>query len=106
MTEEELVTKILQLRNRNWIQEQINLQIEIQYQNTASFESLLTYRKNIQLREHFNWLVWSLAQFYYHQKPSENIFNLPKINSRKWTDGFEFNGVYIRVLPYEDSYYI
>lgn len=31
---------------------------------------------------------------------------LPKSNAKKWTDGFEFKGLFIKVLPYEEAYYI
>ena len=31
---------------------------------------------------------------------------LPKTNSTKWSEGFNFKGVYFRVLPYEDAKHI
>jgi hypothetical protein len=31
---------------------------------------------------------------------------LPKVGSKSWSDGFEYKGVYIRVMPYEDAKYI
>ena len=57
------------------------------------------------MREHFNWLVWSAAQFYFSSK-YEHLNHLPKVNLRKWYDGFEYKGVFIRVLPYEDAYFV
>jgi hypothetical protein len=31
---------------------------------------------------------------------------LPKVGSKIWSDGFEFKGVYVRVLPFEDSKFV
>ncbi len=31
---------------------------------------------------------------------------LPKVGSKAWADGFEYKGVYVRVMPYEDAKYI
>ncbi len=57
------------------------------------------------MKEHFNWLTWALAQSYFH-KNLDSQFNLPKHNNKKWTDGFEWKGLFIRVLPYEDAYFV
>ena len=48
-----------------------------------------------------------MAQFYFAQMPWEGkTINLPKPNTKKWVDGFEFNGVFFKVLPYEEAYYV
>lgn len=31
---------------------------------------------------------------------------LPKVGSKAWTEGFEFKGVFIKVMPYEDAKYV
>ena len=31
---------------------------------------------------------------------------LPKVGSKAWSEGFEYKGVYVKVMPYEDSKYI
>ena len=31
---------------------------------------------------------------------------MPKVGSKVWNDGFEYKGVYVRVLPYEDAKFI
>jgi hypothetical protein len=31
---------------------------------------------------------------------------LPKVGSKVWSDGFEFKGVYVRVMPYEDAKFV
>jgi hypothetical protein len=101
----------------------------------------------LQIREHFNWFTWALAQFFFffngsspHYQQFQNgagaaggasstVTNsadnvpgstnsstaasaqgmrsfLPKVGAKAWSDGFEFKGVFIRVLPYEDAQFI
>ena len=105
MCEEELVSKLLQIRNRNWVQDQIKLHTEQNNSSSASLDSLLISRRVVQLREQFVWLVWAIAQYYFLGK-HENKFGLPKTGVKRWTEGFEFKGVFIKVLPYEDAYYL
>ena len=31
---------------------------------------------------------------------------LPKVGSKAWIEGFEYKGVFIKVMPYEDAKYI
>lgn len=31
---------------------------------------------------------------------------LPKVGSKVWSDGFDFKGVYIRVMPFEDAQFV
>jgi hypothetical protein len=62
LSDEEIATKILLLKNRNWIQELIKLNIDLNDINgAASLDSFVTYRKAIQLKEHFNWFIWAVA---------------------------------------------
>jgi hypothetical protein len=59
----------------------------------------------VQLKEHFNWLTWALAQAYLTGKAVKKC-GLPKIQSKSWTEGFEWKGVYVKVLPFEDAYFV
>lgn len=31
---------------------------------------------------------------------------MPKVGSKVWSDGFEFKGVFIKVMPFEDAKYV
>lgn len=31
---------------------------------------------------------------------------LPSPISKKWTEGFNFQGIFVRMLPYSDSYFV
>jgi hypothetical protein len=62
LTEEEIATKILLFKNRNWMQELIKLNLDLNDMSGAnSLDSFVTYRRAIQLREHFTWFVWAVA---------------------------------------------
>jgi len=74
-----LMENILNLSNRNWIKDQINLHIENMNAMQDSLDSLPRQKRSIQLREHFNWLVWSVAQFYF--RTNHNINTEPVIHS-------------------------
>ena len=37
---------------------------------------------------------------------SNSVNWLPKVGSKAWTDGFEYKGVYVKVMPFEDAKYI
>ena len=66
--DEDIAEGILRLRNRNWVREQIQVSQEIFAQTAASFESLKIIRKGMQIKEHFNWLVWAIAHYYFQKK--------------------------------------
>jgi hypothetical protein len=61
----ELMVKLLNLRNRNWVQEQIRMSKRLQNMQPGSFDSLVVTREFLQLREHFNWLVWAVSFYYF-----------------------------------------
>ena len=61
----ELMVKLLNLRNRNWVQEQIKMSKRLSNMQPGSFDSLVVTREFLQLREHFNWLVWAVSFYYF-----------------------------------------
>lgn len=90
-----------------------------------SLESVSLSSKVLLLKEHFNWIVWALAQFYFFFNGSSTHYQslsgateasesttstkrpcLPKVGSKTWSSGFEFKGLHVRVLPYEDAFFI
>jgi hypothetical protein len=40
-----------------------------------------------------------------HAPPQGKVL-LPKVGSKVWSDGFDFKGVHIRVMPFEDAKYV
>ena len=62
----ELMVKLLNLRNRNWVQEQIRMNRKLANMQAGSLDSLVVTREYLQLKEHFNWLAWAVG-FYYFQ---------------------------------------
>jgi len=62
----ELMVKLLNLRNRNWVQEQIRMSRKLANMQAGSLDSLVVTREYLQLKEHFNWLTWAVG-FYYFQ---------------------------------------
>lgn len=94
-----LVEKILSLPPRNWIADQ--------YQNSSQHaDSIQDQRTAILIYEQFNWLVWAVSQYRNSLLEKNKKIGLPKINSNMWQRGFEWKGIYIQILPAEDSYYI
>ena len=62
---DELADNLLQLSNRNWIRDQLKMHTENRMAMQDSLSNLVKQRQALQLREHFSWLVWSVAQFYF-----------------------------------------
>jgi len=67
------MVKVLNLRNRNWLQEQIKMSRRLANMDSGSFDSLVVTREYLQLKEHFNWLVWAVG-YYYFQMPKVDQF--------------------------------
>ena len=100
-----LSLRFLLLNEREW--EKANM---ILFQNILSFRvdtNILLFEKflknRIKLNEHFNWMIWSIAIYYIHCNTNTNLFQeikppLPMNNSDEWSNGFEWKGLYIRVL--------
>mmetsp|Transcript_34656 Transcript_34656/g.53043 ORF Transcript_34656/g.53043 Transcript_34656/m.53043 type:complete len:84 (+) Transcript_34656:501-752(+) len=61
----ELMVKILNLRNRNWVREQIHMSRKMASISPTSFDTLIVTRRYLQLKEHFNWFVWAISFFYF-----------------------------------------
>ena len=104
-------TLLLQLKERNWIKESIELS-EMTLKRIDNDINKILYRL-IKLYEDFNWLVESLATFYYYsvykkedRKFPDNFLNdikLPSLNSIDWFNGFEWKGLFIRIQKYSHS---
>jgi len=150
----ELMVSILTLRNRNWVQEQIKMSRRLANMRPVSFESLVVTREFLQLKEHFNWLVWAVGYYYFQMSRIEQFFQfhqtkqmqnkadgaagqagpnsqrqkqqnmlyheinhllgqvntlkgkLPSPISKKWTEGYTFQGVHFRMLPLSDGQFV
>jgi hypothetical protein len=59
----------------------------------------------VQLKEHFNWIAWALAVAYQSGSHLKKV-GLPKLNSKSWNEGFEWKGIFVKVLPYEDAFFV
>jgi hypothetical protein len=64
----------------------------------------------INIYNHFNWLTWAVSYYYFnsllfnknHWFNSKNN-NLPSYDNLDWIRGFEWKGIYIKVMTYEES---
>ena len=63
--EVELMVQVLNLRNRNWVREQITMSRRLAQMQPGSFDSLVVTREYLQLKEHFNWLLWAVSFYYF-----------------------------------------
>ena len=109
-----LTNKLLNLQERQWYKESINLSDSLKinreniYLEANSFKLYL--RKIINLYNHFNWLTWAVSYYYFnsllfnknHWFNSKNN-NLPSYDNLDWIRGFEWKGIYIKVMTYEQS---
>jgi len=64
----------------------------------------------LKLQEHFNWIIWAISYYYYSLLLTEinstksnyftqEDFGLPPVDHIDWLNGFEWKGIYIRVMP-------
>ena len=109
-----LTNKLLNLQERQWYKESISLSdsLKINRENTyldsSSFSLYLN--KIINLYNHFNWLTWAVSYYYFnsllfnknHWFNSKNN-NLPSYDNLDWIKGFEWKGIYIKVMTYQES---
>ena len=109
-----LTNKLLNLQERQWYKESINLSDSLKinreniYLEANSFNLYL--RKIINLYNHFNWLTWAVSYYYFnsllfnknHWFNSKNN-NLPSYDNLDWVKGFEWKGIYIKVMTYQQS---
>ena len=109
-----LTNKLLNLQERQWYKESINLSDSLKinreniYLDTASFNHYLN--KMVNIYNHFNWLTWAVSYYYFnsllfnknHWFSSKNN-NLPSYDNLDWIKGFEWKGIYIKVMTYQES---
>ena len=104
-----LSVKLLSLNERQWTKANLIL-----FQNILSFRldtNILLFEKflknKIKLNEHFNWIIWSISIYYINNQDTNsnnnNIYQnikppLPLITSDEWTNGFEWKGLYIKLI--------
>ena len=105
---------ILSLPERKWYSELIELSDKfksLRQQKSLDDFFLIEYlHKIIKIYNHFNHLVWALAYFYSNSLflkksywfKNEKI-NLPDFKSLEYVKGFEWKGLYIRVLTYDQA---
>ena len=109
-----LTNKLLNLQERQWYKESISLSDSLKinrentYLETVSFDLYLN--KIINIYNHFNWLTWAVSYYYFnsllfnknHWFNSKNN-NLPAYDNLDWIKGFEWKGIYIKVMTYQES---
>jgi len=62
---DELAESIMALSNRNWIRDQLKMHMENRLAMQSDLSTLPKQKQALQLREHFSWLVWAVAQYYF-----------------------------------------
>ena len=108
------INLLLILPERQWYKELIelsdSLKIKRVKQSLDAFALNEYLNKFIKIYNHFNHLVWAIAYFYsgslLHNKITlfkKEKMNLPSHYSLEWIKGFEWKGLHIRVLTYEQS---
>lgn len=70
---------------------------------SRSLDNLVKHKLLLQLREHFNWLVWAIALQYFRQGGEGG---LPRSSTTRWSEGFEFKGLFVQLLPIEEAYHV
>ena len=112
--ETKIITDLLNLKQRNWYDELINISINIyRAKNKINKYFNQIIEKYILIYEHFNWMIYSLSTYF------KNIFfdnekNMASFNSNNsgfgldnkienWLNGFKWKGLYVKVIPYEKS---
>ena len=105
---------LLILPERQWYKELIelsdSLKIKRVKQSLDSFSLNEYLNKFIKIYNHFNHLVWAIGYFYSNSLLNNKIsafkkekMNLPSHYSLEWIKGFEWKGLHIRALTYEQS---
>ena len=105
---------LLLLPERRWYKELIELSdsLKINRKKHATDPIYLNeyLNKFIKIYNHFNHLVWALGYFYSNSLLfnkskwfKQEKINLPIHYSLEWIKGFEWKGLHIRVLTYEQS---
>ena len=105
---------ILALPERKWYSELMQLSDKFkllrQKKSLDDFFLIEYLNKIIKIYNHFNHLVWALAYYYSNSlflKKSywfkNDKINLPDFKSLEYVKGFEWKGLYIRVLTYDQA---
>ena len=112
-----LVNRLLSLNERQWNKENMLISDSLKAirENYSIMEISLFIkycRKLISLHNHFNWLVWALGYYYcnsllYYKRQWFNSkeWNLPPVEGMDWIRGFEWKGLFIKVLNYNQAKY-
>ena len=106
---------LLNLKERNWIKESIEIS-KIIKENREELDNYLFNKllwKIIKQYKDFDYLVESLSLYYYYSiyKKEGRLFpenflsqtNLPSLTNEDWLNGFEWKGLFIRLQPYNKS---
>ena len=105
-----LTSNLLKLKQRQWLLESIHLSNFIKAERESNFDLSLNKYINqlLLLHNDFNWLIYSLSFIYneylFNNKVNvfgdiNNEYTFPPLDSIDWLNGFEWEGVYIRVIP-------
>ena len=101
---------ILNLPERKWYDELIDLnEFLIKYREKFEMKIFSFYiMKLLKIYEDFNWLVYSISNYYTNIKYRKLAYNkqgidLPEINSDIWKEGFIWKGVHIQIYEGEKN---
>lgn len=56
------------------MQEQIKMGRRLANMQPGSLDTLVVIREYLQLKEHFNWLVWAVSYYYFQMSKIEQFF--------------------------------
>ncbi len=110
-----LVNRLLSLNERQWNKENMLISdslksIREEYPIMEISLFIKYCRKIITLHNHFNWLVWALGYYYsnsllYYKRQwfTSKEWNLPPVEGMDWIRGFEWKGLFIKVIPYDKA---
>jgi len=110
-----LVNRLLSLNERQWNKENMLISdslksIREEYPIMEISLFIKYCRKIITLHNHFNWLVWALGYYYsnslfYYKRQwfTSKEWNLPPVEGMDWIRGFEWKGLFIKVIPYNKA---
>ena len=103
---ENICLKLLSLDQRNWIKEKIlktTKSLPRDYNNTTIDSIYMNkyIQARLKLQEDFNWLIWSMAYYFFKNIDSKNNLNIPQVDSNEWDNGFIYKGIYFKLLKDE-----
>ena len=103
---ENICLKLLSLDQRNWIKEKIlktTKSLPRDYNNTTIDSIYMNkyIQARLKLQEDFNWLIWSMAYYFFKNIDSKNNLNIPQVDSNEWDNGFIYKRIYFKLLKDE-----